>query len=311
MPFELNPANGEWEWQGPAPDNDAVVAPTEADMAPLPEPEQQERTERERETRPWWEQVPGGRYIPGLGGIDNLKNDIEYEFKQLSNLETALPRVQSYAIDAANPFVGEANRETLKLGAKKATANATKAVLEPTGMLSPGLEGAIDNDLDNFYRANGFTPPSEMTEEQLGGDDFRSSVVLNAGLAFATGGLGNLLGGTAMAAKFPWLAKSLQFLDASKAQTALGGAARFGVANAVDEIPSTFLDDNQGGSAVQLLGLLGVNPEVVKKPGAGQARHEPDRGIHGSLWPKPGCIYWLGWWFAGPCLGLACNAAST
>ena len=116
MPFELNPANGEWEWQGPAPDNDAVVAPAEADMAPLPEPEQQERTERERETRPWWEQVPGGRYILGLGGMDNLKNDIEYEFKQLSNLETALPRVQSYAIDAITPFAGEPGRDTLKLG---------------------------------------------------------------------------------------------------------------------------------------------------------------------------------------------------
>ena len=77
-------------------------------MAPLPEPEREERTERERETRPWWEQVPGGRYIPGLGGMDNLKNDLQYEFKQLSNLETALPRVQSYAIDAAStPFAGE------------------------------------------------------------------------------------------------------------------------------------------------------------------------------------------------------------
>ena len=272
MPFELNPANGQWEWQGPAPDNDAVTKPAETTLAPLPEPEKQERTERERETRPWWEQVPGGRYIPGMGGIDNFKNDLQYEFKQLSNLETALPRIQSYAIDAVTPFAGQPGRDTLKLGAKKATGNATKAVLEPMGMLSPGLEGAMDDDLDNFYRANGFTPPSEMTEEQLGGDDFRSSLVLNAGLAFATGGLGNLLGGTALAARFPALAKSLQFLDASRAQTALGAATRFGAANVVDEIPSTFLDDNQGGSAVQLLGLMGIDPEVVKnlepvKPG--------------------------------------------
>lgn len=272
MPFELNPANGQWEWQGPAPDDDAVVAPAEADIAPLPEPEQKERTERERETRPWWEQVPGGRYIPGMGGIDNLKNDLQYEFKQLSNLETVLPRIQSYAIDATLPFAGEPGRDTLKLGAKKATANATKAVLEPTGMLSPGLEGDIDNDLDNFYRANGFTPPSEMTEEQLGGDDFRSSLVLNAALAFATGGLGNLIGGSSLAARFPFLAKSLQFLDASKAKTALGGAVRFGAANVVDEVPSTFLDDNQGGSAVQLLQFMGIDPEVIKnlepvKPG--------------------------------------------
>jgi hypothetical protein len=272
MPFELNPANGEWGWQGPAPDDNNVAKPPEAEMAPLPEPEQKERTERERETRPWWEQVPGGRYIPGLGGMDNLKNDIEYEFKQLSNLETALPRVQSYAIDAATPFAGEAGRNTLKLGAKKAIGNATKAVLEPTGMLSPGLEGDIDNDLDNFYRTNGFTPPSEMTEEQLAGDDFRSSLVLNAALAFATGGVGNALAGTSLAAKFPWLAKSLQFLDATKAKTALGGAVRFGAANVADEIPSTFLDDNQGGSAVQLLQFMGIDPEVVKnlepvKPG--------------------------------------------
>jgi len=272
MPFELNPANGEWVWQGPAPDDNNVAKPPEAEMAPLPEPEQKERTERERETRPWWEQVAGGRYIPGLGGLDNLKNDIEYEFKQLSNLETALPRVQSYAIDAVTPFAGEAGRDTLKLGSKKAIANATKAVLEPTGMLSPGLEGDIDNDLDNFYRTNGFTPPSEMTEEQLAGDDFRSSLVLNTALAFATGGVGNALAGTSLAAKFPWLAKSLQFLDATKAKTALGGAVRFGAANVADEIPSTFLDDNQGGSAVQLLQLMGIDPEVVKnlepvKPG--------------------------------------------
>jgi hypothetical protein len=272
MPFELNPANGQWEWQGPAPDNDNVAVPAEADLAPLPEPEKKERTERERETRPWWEQVPGGRYIPGLGGIDNLKNDLQYEVNQLSNLETALPRIQSYAIDATLPFAGEPGRDTLKLGGQKAIGNATKAVLEPTGMLSPGLEGTIDDDVDNFYRANGFTPPSEMTDEQLAGDDFRSSLVLNGALAVATGGLGNAVGGTALAARFPWLAKSLQFLDATKAKTALGGAVRFGAANVVDEVPSTFLDDNQGGSAVQLLGLMGIDPEVVKnlepvKPG--------------------------------------------
>ena len=52
-----------------------------------------------------------------------------------------------------------------------------------------------------------------MTEEQLGGDDFRASLMLNVALGYATGGLGNLLGGTSLAAKFPWLAKSLQFLD--------------------------------------------------------------------------------------------------
>ena len=266
MPFELNPANGQWEWQGPAPDNDNVKVPAEADIEPLPEPAKKERTERERETRPWWEQVPGGRYIPGLGGMENLKNDIEYEFKQLSNLETALPRVQSYAIDAVTPFAGQPGRDTLKLGTKKATANATKAVLEPMGVLSPGLEGDIDNDVDNFYRASGFTPPSEMTEEQLGGDDFRSSLMLNAALAFATGGASSALAAAPLVAKFPWLAKSLQFLDASKAQTALGGAVRFGAANVADEVPSTFLDDNQGGSAVQLLGLLkyfGVDEQWV------------------------------------------------
>ena len=60
-------------------------------------------------------------------------------------------------------------------------------------------------------------------------------------------------------------------LGSTKAKTALGGV-RFGAANVVDEVPSTFLDDNQGGSAVQLLGLMGIDPEVVKnlepvKPG--------------------------------------------
>ena len=263
MPFQLNPANGKWEFVGPQPEVPTGVTPT-----PITPPRQRRtRPEKERNNRPWWHVIPGARYIPGLGGINNLKNDIKYEVKQLTNPTTALPRVQSYILDRTvnnsplpvptNPVVTNTN----KLGTAKATSNAVKAVLEPIGLLTTPVENAIDDNLDNLYEASGFTRPSQMTDEELAGDDMRASLMLNVGLAAITGGVA----APALAARFPNLARLLQYADPNKAKTALGALTRFGVANALDEVPSTFLDDNTGGSAVQLLQFVGVNPETVQK----------------------------------------------
>lgn len=256
MSFQLNPATGEWEWQGAPPDDDVTpAAPSATATSTEPQPKPQ-RTEQKRDARPWWEAIPGARYLtPGQGFFGNLQNDIKFEINQLTNTETALPRVQSYLIDAVTPG-NQVVKDTNKLGMRKALTNAQKAGLDLVGQLTPEREGQIDEDLDNFYRANGFTPPSEMTDEELGGDDMRASLMLNLALGVGTMGAGNAVAGSALATKFPALARAANLFNPGAAKTTLGTAVRFGLANAADEIPSTFLDDNTGGSAVQMLNFL-------------------------------------------------------
>jgi len=271
MPFELNPANGQWEFVGEQPDDNAPVAvaesaePAPAERAPAPE--------AERNARPWYE--PFVRYNPILGGIDNLKNDLEFEVKQFSDPTTAASRLTGLALqqslrplngsllpaNAAESFINN----TAVLGGSKTSANIQKNLLDLAGQLTPEREGAIDELLDAAYRANGFRPPSEMTDEELVGDDARASLALNGALAGLTMGGSTLLQGTAIAARFPWLVKGLQLLDPTKAKTLAGGVGRFSLGQLADEIPSTYLDDNTGGSFASLLGFLGVDPEIVQQ----------------------------------------------
>ena len=139
MPFELNSATGEWEWVGDQPDDDAAVAVAEPPAAPAqPAPDTREPApEAERENRPWYEKFVG-RYNPLFGGIDNLKNDIEYEVKQFSNPETALPRLTNLMVQkAASPLPGAdllgggTNLgNTASLGGFRSQANIQKAALD-------------------------------------------------------------------------------------------------------------------------------------------------------------------------------------
>jgi hypothetical protein len=283
MPFALNEATGQWGWQGDAPDDKAPVLAT---PAAIEEAQQlsQAKPEKVKPDKPWWEvagealrdTIPGARYNPLLGGsLDNLKNDVQYEVKQLTNHETAGPRIQSHAMDlmtpgGAGPASNQILKDTYKLGTIKSAGNASKAVLDAT---RPELVPYVDEATDDWYAANGYKRPSEMTDEELAGDDMRASFMLNAMLAAGTMGGSQLLQGSALAAKFPFLMKALQAIDPSKAKTLLGGAARFTAGQVVDEVPSTFLDDNTGGSAVQLLGLLGHGELAQQldpvKPGMG------------------------------------------
>ena len=275
MPFELNPANGQWEFVGDKPDDEAPVAVAEAPAAPA-EPAADNRPpapEAERDARPWYE--PFVRYNPLLGGIDNLKNDLEFEAKQFSDPTTAMNRLSGLAMQQSlrpltggflpggqqDSFLGN----TATLGGAKTSANIQKNLLDATGQLTPELEGSIDEQLDAAYVANGFRPPSEMTDDELVGDDARASLYLNGALAALTMGGSQALQGTALATRFPWLAKGLQAFDVTKGKTLAGKAGRFSLGQLIDELPSTYLDDNTGGSFASLLAFLGVDPEVVQQ----------------------------------------------
>ena len=280
MPFELNPANGQWEFVGEQPDDEApvaVVEPPAAEVSAAPAESASDTRapapEAERDARPWFE--PFVRYNPLLGGIDNLKNDLEFEARQFSDPVSALNRVSGLMMQQSlrpltggflpggqqDSFLGN----TATLGGAKTSANIQKNLLDLTGQLTPELEGNIDEQLDAAYTANGFRPPSEMTDEELVGDDARASLYLNGALSVLTMGGSQAIQGTALAARFPWLAKGLQLLDPTKAKTLAGAAGRFSLGQLADEIPSTYLDDNTGGSFASILSFLGVPPELVQQ----------------------------------------------
>ena len=293
MPFELNPANGQWEFVGEQPDDEAPVAVTEPPAAPV-EPAADNRPpapEAERNARPWFESFL--RYNPLVEGAgDRLKNDLQFEMKQFSSAETAMPRLMGLATRTAmgglpgsslgaGPGISEDISNTTTLGTFKAGANVQKNVLDLTGQLTPEREGEIDRVLDLNYEANGFRPPSQMTDEELGGDDMRSSLMLNLALALITRGASvkgqAALQGSGLAARFPFLMKGLQAFDVAKGKGLAGKTGRFAVSQLVDEIPSTYLDDNTNGSFVQLLAFLGVDPETVQNldpVNPGQSRTE-------------------------------------
>lgn len=245
------------------------------------------------------------------GFIDRAVNDVQYELNQLSSPETALPRLSHLAIKNSPGMssLPDDLGNTLSLGGAKASANVAKAVLDggpqlvqdiatfelpiggkpnPVGpygpvptmeppkapsALTPAREGAIDQVLDNYYAATQESKlPSEMTPDELAGDDMRASLVLNTALALGTGGAIGAIGKA-----YPALGRVTQFLDPSQAQTFLGMMSRLAASNLVDEPLSTFLDDNTGGT---WLGLFGAEADPVKP---GMSRTEASKA---AFWPN-------------------------
>ena len=128
--------------------------------------------------------------------------------------------------------------------------------------------GFLDEFQRSYYKNNGFKDPALWTEEELAGAEMRSSTVLNGFLALVTMGAGNLVAGsTTINANLPWLAKSARWLNASNAKGFWDILARTSVANALDTVPSTWLDRNESGSAASFLQLIGIDWDPATEPG--------------------------------------------
>ena len=304
MPFVLNPSTGKYEFQGEIPE-----AAPDAGASPVAVAEEKKPPKKVESKKPWWEQAtdlvggaiesanPMTRYAPNPieafnalrqgkvpPSIKRLQNDVQYEINTLTKSpQSAMTRMGTYAMDSTSVLPRGAN-ETLRLGGAKATANATKAVLDPIGLGGPTAEAVIDQQLDTAYEAGGFKPPSQMSEEELAGDDMRASLVLNGMLALGTMGASSWAQAPVIAAKFPWLAKTLALADPTKAKTLLGGAARFTFGQALDEPLSTFLDDNTGGSGQQLFALAAgaFNPELGQEIAKSDPAIQPGRSRTGA-----------------------------
>ena len=253
------------------------------------------------------------------GFIDRAVNDVQYELNQLSSPETALPRLSHLAIKTVFPgdlgntlslggakasanvakavldggpqLVQDIATFELPIGNPSPVKNnpvgpngpvPQRAIdLKAPSALTPAREGAIDQVLDNYYAATQESKiPSEMTPDELSGDDMRSSLVLNTALALGTGGVVGAIGSA-----YPALGRATQFLDPSQAQTFLGFMSRMAASNLVDEPLSTFLDDNTGGT---WLGLFGAEADPVKP---GMSRTEASKA---AFWPNFGAAMILG-----------------
>ncbi|NBW77004.1 MAG: hypothetical protein EBR34_14580 [Sphingomonadaceae bacterium] len=119
---------------------------------------------------------------------------------------------------------------------------AQRATGRAKGDASAGRFGAdLDRNVDQLYRALGATPPSQMSQDEREFDQNRRSIALNVLLAPATPGLG-----------------------AAGAATRLGLLVRGAGAFGINEMLSTFLDDNRGSNVVNLINQM----TGAKLPGA-------------------------------------------
>jgi hypothetical protein len=180
------------------------------------------------------------------GFFEKLSNDIRYE---LFNRPRPANPLQRY-VGGLSRAVASSPLQGIGLGVAGVGDNAMRvgysyaqrASGRPKADASSGrFGGHLDQTVDRVYTALGAKPPSQMTQDERSGDQFRRSVALNVMLAPVTPGFG-----------------------VARATTALGAAVRGGAAFAVNEALSTYLDDNTGGSIVNF-----VNETTgLKLPGA-------------------------------------------
>ena len=198
----------------------------------------EEEKEEEKPNYPWWDFTQGkaatayqayGDYINKVSEGNVTGGDRGKLFGSLMHL----------GFDLALPTHLD---NTAALGTIKAIGNATKAVtdMRKGDYTDYEIGRGADEFVEEAYKIGGFKPPSEMTAAEKNGDDMRSALMLNIYLAFLTRGVGNIAG-----SQIPAVAKLMQGLDPTKAKTFMGALGRLGAINAIDEVPSTFLDDNR------------------------------------------------------------------
>lgn len=180
------------------------------------------------------------------GFFEKLSNNIRYE---LFNRPRPANPLQRY-VGGLSRAVASSPLQGIGLGVAGVGDNAMRvgysyaqrASGRPKADASSGrFGGHLDQTVDRVYTALGAKPPSQMTQDERSGDQFRRSVALNVMLAPVTPGFG-----------------------VARATTALGAAVRGGAAFAVNEALSTYLDDNTGGNIVNLIN----ETTGLKLPGA-------------------------------------------
>jgi len=186
---------------------------------------------------------PAARRRP-LNPFQQLANDVTYEFRQARrdpvrsmmrlarNVNPAMTRVAFGNVNAPQMLAGPVGvaDNALRMGysAYQRSRGAKRA--DPSGgRLGPLLDGGVDN----AYRLLGAKPPSEQTRGERDKDMFNRSLLLNIGLAPATGGV-----------------------SALRAATLTGKMVRGAASFSANEALSQLLDDNTGGGFVDFVNQM-------------------------------------------------------
>ena len=237
MPQEHKSVNGRLVLVGSQTSSDLV--PTAQPTATRPKPPRPSGGggKPRKPPKPWWAK---------------LWNDVQYEFKR----PASKPDPTAYDFFVNQTALGNlvirkgSLGQHISLGVVGAGDNAVRAGYEyaqratgrAKGDASAGRFGAdLDRNVDQLYRALGATPPSQMSQDEREFDQNRRSIALNVLLAPATPGLG-----------------------AVGAATRLGLLVRGAGAFGINEMLSTFLDDNRGSNVVNLINQM----TGAKLPGA-------------------------------------------
>ena len=111
----------------------------------------------------------------------------------------------------------------------------------------------------NLYKTHGFKDLAEWTEEEVQGMEARSSLMLNVWLGLGTMGVGNALAANqTLATAAPWLTRAAANLNPATAKNIGQALGRLSLVNALDEVPSTWLDRNEGGSGASFFAWAGI-----------------------------------------------------
>ena len=220
--------------------NELITKPVEEEETLVAEVEEETEKKQGELDHPWWD-VTEGRGGAALESVKNFAGKVKegnVTGGDVGDLFGSLLHLQ------AELTLPEHLDNTYALGTIKAIGNATKAItdMRKGNYTDYAIGRGADEFVESGYKAGGFKPPSEMTTAEKRGDDFRSSLMLNAYLAAASMGVGGLLS----ASKIPFVQKAVQGLDPTKAKNFMRAIGRVAAINAIDEIPSTFLDDNRG-----------------------------------------------------------------
>ena len=260
MPLEQNPDTKELVIK-PVAEEETVVA--------------EEKVEEKKPDYPWWDMTQGraGTAFESIKSFAGKVKEGNVTGSDYGDLFGSLLHLQ------AELSVPEALQSTYTLGSIKAISNAVRAVtdMREGEYTDYAIGRGADEAEEAAYKVGGYKPPSEMSDgtvyrnfdvpfidvpfidgqvSEKMGDEFRASLMLNAWLAAAQIPVGSLLSAT----KIPFITKIVQGLDPTKANTFMGALGRLSTINAIDEIGSTYLDDNRG---VNLFGL-GAKPGMTR-----------------------------------------------
>ena len=220
-------------------DKELITPPVEEEETLVAEKEK----EKEKPNYPWWD-FTQGKAATAYQAYGDYTKKVQAELRGEGKVTGGdrgklFGSLMHLGFDLALPTHLD---NTAALGTIKAIGNATKAVTDMRrgDYTDYEIGRGADEFVEEAYKIGGFKPPSEMTAAEKNGDDMRAALMLNIALAYITRGVGNIAG-----SQIPAVAKAMQFIDPTKARSLMGAIGRLGVLNAIDEVPSTFLDDNR------------------------------------------------------------------